>query len=50
MVEQSSLIDASFKPQDYIGFSTSPELSALVQGERVLFADKIRKTNLYNWE
>lgn len=50
MVEQSSLINASFKPQDYIGFSTSPELNSLVQGERILFADKIKKTNLYNWE
>lgn len=50
MVEQSTLINASFKPQDYIGFSTNPELSSLVHGERVLFADKIKKTNLYNWE
>lgn len=50
MVEQNTLINASFKPQDYIGFSTNPEMTSLVQGERVLFADKIMKTNMFGWQ
>lgn len=37
---------------DYIGFQTDPSLVLLVKSsprEKLLFADKIKKTNMYEW-
>lgn len=34
---------------DYIGFKGQPELMKLISGEQLLFADKIQKTNMFEW-
>jgi hypothetical protein len=34
---------------DYIGFRGQPELMKLISGEQLLFADKIQKTNMFEW-
>ena len=35
--------------QDYIGFTQDATLMALIKGEKLFFADKIKKTNMFNW-
>ena len=35
--------------RDYIKFAESNELMELLQGERLIFADQIQKTNMYGW-
>lgn len=39
----------NLKVTDYIGFAQDASLVALLGGEKLLFADKIKKTNMYGW-
>ena len=48
MVESKFSI-SSLPVCDYIGFQQDPKLMALIQGEKLLFADKIKKTNMFEW-
>lgn len=34
---------------DFIAFSNDPTLMVLIKGEKLLFADKIKKTNMFEW-
>lgn len=34
---------------DYIAFQNDASLMQLINGERLLFADKIKKTNMFEW-
>lgn len=50
MVESFSTIDPVAIPvRDYIGFQQDAHLSKLIGNERLFFADKVRKTNKYEW-
>lgn len=39
----------NLKVADYIGFAQDTSQVALLNGEKLLFADKIKKTNMFNW-
>jgi hypothetical protein len=49
MVSNSKFSIEALKSQDHIGFMTDPSLMALIYGERLLFADLIKKTNMFEW-
>ena len=48
MVESKFSIEG-IQAADYIGFQQDPKLMALISGELFLFADTIKKTNLFEW-
>jgi hypothetical protein len=51
MVEQSLTkfsLD-SIMPIDLISFGSNPSLTPLLNGEKLLFADKVDKINLWGW-
>jgi len=48
MVESKFSIN-SLGVSDYIKFQEDPKLMSLIQGEKLLFADKIKKTNMFEW-
>jgi hypothetical protein len=48
MVESKFSIEG-IQAADYIGFQQDPKLMALISGEQLLFADKIKKTNMFEW-
>jgi len=51
MVESSNteLTLEKLSVADYIGFSADASLMALINGEKLFFADKIKKTNMFEW-
>lgn len=49
MVDSSSPNIESLGVQDLIGFMQDPALVNLLGGEQLLFADKVKKTNMYEW-
>lgn len=48
MVE-SNITLSSIPVKDYIGFQQDAALMKLISNERLFFADKIKKTNMYEW-
>ena len=48
MVESKFLV-GEIQTADFIGFQQDPKLMTLIQGEQLLFADKIKKTNMFEW-
>lgn len=45
-----SMSIASLQTRDYMDFSEDPALAKLLgSGERLLFADKLKKINQYEW-
>jgi len=48
MVESKFSI-SSLGVNDYIGFQQDFKLMALIGTEKLLFADKIKKTNMFEW-
>lgn len=45
-----SMSIATLKTQDFIDFDSDPHLVKLLgSGERLLFADKLKKINQYEW-
>jgi len=48
MVE-SSISLSSIPVRDYISFQQDASLMKLLAGERLFYADKMKKTNMYGW-
>ena len=48
MVESKFSI-GEIQTADFIGFQQDLKLMNLIQGEQLLFADKIKKTNMFEW-
>jgi hypothetical protein len=50
MVDSTSKITLeSLQVQDLIGFQSDSALLKLISGEKLLFADKVKKTNMFEW-
>lgn len=45
----SKISISSIGVNDYIGFQQDFKLMALIGTEKLLFADKIKKTNMFEW-
>ncbi len=48
-ISQSKFSLDALKVQDYIKFQEDPQLMALISGEKLLFADMIKKINMFGW-
>lgn len=49
MVDASAITLESLPVKDFIGFQQDQVSMKLLSGEKLLFADKIKKTNMFDW-
>lgn len=49
MVDASAITLESLPVKDFIGFQQDSASMKLLSGEKLLFADKIKKTNMFDW-
>jgi len=49
MVDASAITLESLPVKDFIGFQQDGTSMSLLKGQKLLFADKIKKTNMFDW-
>jgi hypothetical protein len=49
MVDASAITLESLPVKDFIGFQQDQGSMNLLSGQKLLFADKIKKTNMFDW-